>query len=244
MTKTKWKYSYPCEVEPCGRKSITGFAKELPKGKRLCGQHLSEYLGEFCPVEECGRPLYCSTTRYCSFHKAQHLKGEALTPVRYRMSPVDYENGRSLAGEGLAHGTTSMYSQASCRCAPCKEAWNLSCRNAKRARAGKIDLDIGDREHGKETTYQYGCRCNPCRLAHNAYRREATAIRKQREAMPEQTICDCCGLESSKRLVSDHEHGTTKIRGLLCQSCNTGIGKLGDNLEGLLKAVDYLKRVT
>lgn len=32
------------------------------------------------------------------------------------------------------------------------------------------------------------------------------------------------------------------IRGLLCGHCNTGIGKLGDNLEGLLKAVAYLER--
>jgi hypothetical protein len=40
----------------------------------------------------------------------------------------------------------------------------------------------------------------------------------------------------------DHCHETGKIRGLLCHSCNTGIGKLGDNLEGLQKAVSYLER--
>tara|TARA_R100000742_G_C4257386_1_gene75248 strand:+ start:391 stop:546 length:156 start_codon:yes stop_codon:yes gene_type:complete len=30
-------------------------------------------------------------------------------------------------------------------------------------------------------------------------------------------------------------------RGWLCSNCNTGIGKLGDNIEGVQKAVDYLE---
>lgn len=38
----------------------------------------------------------------------------------------------------------------------------------------------------------------------------------------------------------DHDPETHTFRGWLCQNCNTGIGKLGDNLEGLLEAVRYL----
>lgn len=41
----------------------------------------------------------------------------------------------------------------------------------------------------------------------------------------------------------DHCHGTKQIRGLLCGNCNTGIGLLGDNLEGVLKLARYLKGV-
>ncbi len=40
----------------------------------------------------------------------------------------------------------------------------------------------------------------------------------------------------------DHCHDTGKVRGLLCHNCNTGIGKLGDNVESLRRAVDYLER--
>jgi hypothetical protein len=39
----------------------------------------------------------------------------------------------------------------------------------------------------------------------------------------------------------DHDHETGAIRGLLCKHCNSSLGKLGDNLEGLMRAVDYLK---
>lgn len=39
----------------------------------------------------------------------------------------------------------------------------------------------------------------------------------------------------------DHDHITGKVRGLLCQPCNSGIGVLGDNQSGLERALAYLK---
>lgn len=44
-----------------------------------------------------------------------------------------------------------------------------------------------------------------------------------------------------KRPNLDHCHSTGKIRGILCFNCNTGIGKLNDNLSTLKKAVQYLE---
>jgi hypothetical protein len=34
------------------------------------------------------------------------------------------------------------------------------------------------------------------------------------------------------------------VRGLLCSACNTGIGLLGDNVEGLQRAMNYLNSST
>jgi hypothetical protein len=44
-----------------------------------------------------------------------------------------------------------------------------------------------------------------------------------------------------RRMNIDHDHNTGKVRGLLCTGCNTGIGHLGDNIEGLKKALYYLE---
>jgi len=44
----------------------------------------------------------------------------------------------------------------------------------------------------------------------------------------------------SRRMNIDHCHETGKVRGILCTGCNTGLGHLGDNVEGLQKAMDYL----
>lgn len=38
----------------------------------------------------------------------------------------------------------------------------------------------------------------------------------------------------------DHDHVTGEVRGLLCNNCNTGLGKLGDTIVNVLKAVQYL----
>lgn len=52
--------------------------------------------------------------------------------------------------------------------------------------------------------------------------------------------CAICGSAATKTLDVDHDHTTGKVRGLLCNNCNRGIGHLKDSPQILLKAVEYL----
>lgn len=63
---------------------------------------------------------------------------------------------------------------------------------------------------------------------------------------PEPSHCECCGSPPvpGKILHLDHCHASGTFRGWLCMRCNTAIGKLGDNLDGLMKAVAYIQRAT
>lgn len=62
-------------------------------------------------------------------------------------------------------------------------------------------------------------------------------------------LCAICGQPETTRgahgkvksLAVDHCHETGRIRGLLCNNCNRAIGLLGDSVDLLLKAVQYLK---
>lgn len=42
------------------------------------------------------------------------------------------------------------------------------------------------------------------------------------------------------KLSLDHDHYTSKIRGILCQECNHAIGLFKDDVELLKKAIEYL----
>jgi hypothetical protein len=60
--------------------------------------------------------------------------------------------------------------------------------------------------------------------------------------------CAICGSEkpSSRggkvRFAVDHHHETGVVRGLLCSSCNLGIGLFRENVQVLLAAIQYLNR--
>lgn len=63
------------------------------------------------------------------------------------------------------------------------------------------------------------------------------------EMLAEQSgSCKICQkpAKTSRGLFVDHCHKTGKVRGLLCATCNTALGKFDDNPEVALRAVEYL----
>lgn len=55
--------------------------------------------------------------------------------------------------------------------------------------------------------------------------------------------CAICGTQDfgSRNAPIDHDHKTGKIRGILCQKCNRGLGLFLDNTEILKNAIRYLE---
>lgn len=60
--------------------------------------------------------------------------------------------------------------------------------------------------------------------------------------------CAICGIRDpgharrSRRFDVDHCHRTGRIRGLLCQACNMGMGQFGDDPARLRRAAEYLEQ--
>lgn len=56
--------------------------------------------------------------------------------------------------------------------------------------------------------------------------------------------CEICGAISKekRRHAIDHCHTTGKVRGLLCDTCNKGLGQFKDDISMLENAIKYLRR--
>lgn len=55
-------------------------------------------------------------------------------------------------------------------------------------------------------------------------------------------VCAICqNPECRRRLSVDHDHLSGKIRGLLCDNCNNGLGRFQDSPDRLERAAKYLR---
>lgn len=64
--------------------------------------------------------------------------------------------------------------------------------------------------------------------------------------MTQNGVCAICSKSPSgkkQRLCVDHCHKTGEVRGLLCNDCNVGIGRLKDDIELLVSAIVYLEGI-
>jgi hypothetical protein len=61
---------------------------------------------------------------------------------------------------------------------------------------------------------------------------------------PPGTVCANCKElpKQGNGLVFDHDHKALTFRGYACNSCNRSMGALGDDVKGLLQALNYLNK--
>jgi hypothetical protein len=107
----------------------------------------------------------------------------------------------------------------------------------------KICVYCGKRKNSKSFSKHRGhkdrldSRCKSCVKKETKIRYK---IRKKAPPVPNN--CECChklfSEKNSERL--DHCKKTKKFRGWACDKCNTGIGQLGDNAQGVLNALNYV----
>lgn len=130
--------------------------------------------------------------------------------------------------------------------------------NPERSRAASAAWRKKNPDRAKELNARWRSRRTPEEISaygREAYRnhRRAHHINKKfglTEAQYELMIvaqdghCAICAEldRPEKRLAVDHDHVTGRIRALLCDRCNRGIGFLDENPERLCAAANYIER--
>ncbi len=165
----------------------------------------------------------------------------------------------------VEHGSRSSYTNRGCRCMLCRESERIYARERNSLR------QYGPRKmtHGTLSGYDYhGCRCEACKFAvkHYAHQRRPLTLEARRrnylrkaygltpEDIPRMMAaqygrCPICNEElraygstgRSGYTHVDHDHVTGKVRGLVCNACNQGMGKFKDKAEYLEKAAAYIR---
>jgi hypothetical protein len=142
----------------------------------------------------------------------------------------------------------------------------------KRCTVCKKEKGLEHYHNSKTSKDGYGYRCKPCdKKAREKYRDNnrdrfyLVARKKQLKfryglsldeydnlLLKQDSKCAICRVSTNNipekyrksNFSVDHCHTTGKIRGLLCNQCNRGLGMLGDTLEDIEKVRTYLLKDT
>lgn len=92
--------------------------------------------------------------------------------------------------------------------------------------------------------YREWCKKHPTKNLEHRLRKYGLTLEDFNRMAEEQggvcAICRC--VPTLHRLFVDHCHVTGKVRGLLCNSCNSVLGYAKDNTEVLKVAIQYLRK--
>lgn len=178
-----------------------------------------------CWVPDC--PKRASIHSLCNYHEGRAKRGVLEVPDELGVKknpPCQFEGCEKLqSSKGLCHG---HYNQV-------RDGRELSPLRG-----------WGEYIKGK------GCAVDNCinpAVALGLCNKHITARKKYKLDIPEMSRlyaikqCENTGCTNTKRLHIDHDHATGKVRGMLCSTCNTSLGMLGEDIERILGLAEYKK---
>ena len=163
------------------------------------------------------------------------------------MTSNSYLNGQLYKQENItSSGSPSPLSQ------------NLEKTGQKCTKCGKSEPEVWFYTRPNSLGVEYRrAHCNECYA--DGRRGMRAAIKKAFGAAAEPTIinhrppvgtpCKCCGVpmdhgKGKHACNFDHDPVTETFRGWICKQCNTAIGGLGDSIQGVEQALNYLHETT
>ena len=139
---------------------------------------------------------------------------------------------------------------------------NRVCRTCGMEKSLLADFYKCRKDHTLKSSYSYECKeCTIHRVKKNYHndpsisqnnhlkRSYGITLDDYNKILTEQkNRCAICGTDkvggkhNNEAFMVDHCHDTGKVRGLLCNQCNRGIGNFNDDVDRLRNAAVYLER--
>jgi hypothetical protein len=136
------------------------------------------------------------------------------------------------------------------KCPKCKSRKGRNSFNENSSRADGLQAYCKDctakinkkyhknnREKLRRKAYQYNIKLYWPNLTKTEAHKEYIRLRQ----LQQNRCAICLKISKGKRLHIDHNHNTGKVRGLLCNKCNRGLGYFNDSEYNLHEAIKYLQ---
>lgn len=139
-----------------------------------------------------------------------------------REFPITYFVKHKTSKEGYSH-----------ICKSCQRKYNKQYR-----KLNKVSIRLNKSKEYRLNRNKY--------LERELVRKYGINLIQYNEILKDQnSCCNICRIPQSQCLRAfdvDHCHSTNKVRGLLCNLCNIGLGSFRDNVEYLGNAISYLNK--
>lgn len=165
-----------------------------------------------------------------------------ITNQKYNMLTALYKTGRQTENK-------QYYWMCKCDCGNLTEVRVGNIRTGRTKSCGCLN----NRKGSDSPNFKHGLSQNRDSAEYKRYQRECFDKHKY-NLEPEQKAvliesqnnsCAICGYGFGQKVGDmkvDHDHATGKVRGLLCDLCNRGLGMFKDSQDNLNKAISYLAR--
>jgi hypothetical protein len=163
---------------------------------------------------------------YCSGHYRQLHKGKKLKPLLWTKK-LSLERKHQPCHFAGCENECSIIS------------WGLCRGHYKQKIAGKQLTALAGSENFKFKTTPY--KRAERRIKNAQYRYGVSPEQYELLLKIQGGRCFICKTIPKRTLCIDHCHKSKKVRGLLCDKCNRGLGYFNDSLDLITAAADYLK---
>jgi hypothetical protein len=171
---------------------------------------------------------------------------------KYREDPEWRELRRKASREYMRQGESSEEAKARK-----KEYDRLRPQRNPEAYARKLELnresirrkwaartpeeDAMSKAYGKAYRAQHPDKAREWQRRNNLKRKYGMTLEEHAALLESQGgLCAAC--HEAPAIHTDHDHATGRVRGLLCNKCNLGLGLFADDPDRLLAAAEYLKK--
>lgn len=254
-----------CSFEGCGRKLqakglCSGHYRQQYDGEELRPLRAMVARGETvrCTFGGCTGPK--KSRGLCAGHDLQRRQGRELQPLKPRLrngQVVECQFSgcdRNASGSGYCHGHQTQLSRGE-PLVEIRKFQPVTFRDEQgRKRCGTCFgwFDQATYINSSRTPDGLNPSCHRCRKSSKLLSKFGITVDEYESMLHNQNgVCRICLKAPGDRVLAvDHDHSCCPqsgrscgrcVRGLLCESCNMGLGQFRDDPQLLMRAVAYLK---